>query len=141
IDRWLCAARFYKSRALAQAACDGGHVTLNGQSVRPSHLVRVGDEVCADLPRGWTVARVIAVADKRLSPALARQLYEDHSPPPPPRVRRVAVRGRGAGRPTKADRRALERLRGSGCAGEGSRRSDATRFSPPPEQGPLVPPR
>ena len=55
---------------------------------------------------------VKGLAEKRLSAALAQLLYEDHSPPPPPKVERVAVRERGAGRPTKADRRALTRLRG-----------------------------
>ena len=54
---------------------------------------------------------VCALAEKRLSAADARELYEDHSPPPPPRPERVAVRERGAGRPTKRERRELDRLR------------------------------
>lgn len=111
IDRWLCAARLYKSRALSQQACVGGLVKLNGNHVRPSHLVRPGDEIRAEAPRGPVVWVVLATAEKRLSPALARQLYEDRSPPPPPREVSVAPRARGAGRPTKAERRALDRLR------------------------------
>jgi ribosome-associated heat shock protein Hsp15 len=55
---------------------------------------------------------VKGVAEKRLSAALAQLLYEDNSPPPPPKEERLAVRERGAGRPTKSDRRALSRLRG-----------------------------
>lgn len=112
VDRWLCAARLYKSRTAAQAACAGGHVRVNDQTMRASHGVRVGDRVEAVAPRGRVVLVVLALADKRLSPAAARLLYEDHSPPPPPPEPRVAVRDRGAGRPTKADRRRIERLRG-----------------------------
>jgi ribosome-associated heat shock protein Hsp15 len=112
LDRWLFAARIYKSRTLAQTACTGGHVRLNGAPVKPSHGVRVGDEVQADAPRGTVILEVRALVEKRVSPAAARELYVDHSPPPPPREPRVAPRARGAGRPTKADRRATERLRG-----------------------------
>jgi ribosome-associated heat shock protein Hsp15 len=88
-------------------------VSVNDQPARSSHALVVGDEVTARAPRGLTVLEVVALADKRLSAAKARELYVDHSPPPPPREERVAPRERGAGRPTKADRRALDRLRGS----------------------------
>ena len=71
IDRWLCAARLYKTRSLSQQACTGGLVTLNGAAVRPSHLVRAGDEVRAEAPRGLVVWQVKSLADKRLSAALA----------------------------------------------------------------------
>jgi ribosome-associated heat shock protein Hsp15 len=111
IDRWLCASRLYKTRALSQQACTGGLVKLNGTPVRPSHPVRPGDEVRAEAPRGLVVWLVLAVAEKRLSAPEAQKLYEDHSPPPPPREEAVAPRARGAGRPTKAERRALERFR------------------------------
>jgi ribosome-associated heat shock protein Hsp15 len=112
IDRWLTATRIFKSRNLAQQACDAGHVRINEVHARPSHLVKIGDEVRAFAPRGSLVLVVKGVAEKRLSAALAQLLYEDHSPPPPAKEERVAVRERGAGRPTKADRRATERLRG-----------------------------
>jgi ribosome-associated heat shock protein Hsp15 len=112
IDRWLTATRIFKSRNLAQTACDAGHVRVNDVQVRPSHLVKIGDEVHAFAARGTVVLLVKGLAEKRLSAALARLLYEDHSPPPPPKEERIAVRERGAGRPTKADRRALSRLRG-----------------------------
>jgi ribosome-associated heat shock protein Hsp15 len=112
IDRWLCAARIFKSRTLAQRACDAGHVCVGERPVRSNHAVRVGDEIRAQAPRGLVVLQVLALADKRQSPPKARELYEDHSPPPPPREERVGLRARGAGRPTKADRRAIERLRG-----------------------------
>ncbi|MBI3203569.1 MAG: RNA-binding S4 domain-containing protein [Myxococcales bacterium] len=111
IDRWLCAARIYKSRTQATDACVGGHVRINGAAVRASHLVRVGDRISALAPRGSLVLEVVALAEKRQSPPGARALYADHSPPPPPREPEIGARDRGAGRPTKADRRALERLR------------------------------
>jgi ribosome-associated heat shock protein Hsp15 len=111
IDSWLNAARIYKSRTIAQEACTGGHVRVNGQAVRASHPVRVGDEVSASAPRGELVLEIKALGEKRLAADKARELYADHSPPPPPREPRFAPRERGAGRPTKADRRATDRLR------------------------------
>lgn len=111
IDRWLCATRLYKSRSLSQEACTGGLVKVNGVSVRPSHPVRVGDEIRAEAPRGLVIWILAGLAEKRLSAAEAQKLYEDRSPPPPPREEHVAPRERGAGRPTKAERRALDRFR------------------------------
>ena len=112
IDRFLCASRLFKSRTLAQEACEANHVQINGQPARSSTLLRVGDEIRAFSPRGSIVWQVLKLADKRLGAPEARALYEDHSPPPPPKQERVAVRERGAGRPTKADRRATDRWRG-----------------------------
>ena len=112
IDRWLTAARVFKSRTLAQAACEAGHVRVNDLHAKPSQPVKIGDEVRALAPRGQLVLVVKGLGDKRLSAALAQLLYDDHSPPPPPKEERMAVRDRGTGRPTKADRRALSRLRG-----------------------------
>ena len=111
IDQYLTATRIYKSRTVAREACDAGHVKLNGVTVKPSHLVVIGDEVRCVAPRGAVVLKVLGLASKRLSPPLARALYEDHSPPPPPREERMPQRDRGAGRPTKAERRAMERMR------------------------------
>ncbi len=112
LDRWLHAARFYKTRPDAQAACEGGHVKLNGVAVKPSHAVRVGDRVEAVAPRGMVIVVVQQLAEKRVGAEQARTFYEDHSPPPPPKEERFESRERGAGRPTKADRRALSRLKG-----------------------------
>jgi ribosome-associated heat shock protein Hsp15 len=111
IDRWLSAARIYASRSQATDACVAGHVTLNGAVVRASHLVRIGDELSAHAPRGLVMLKILKLADKRLGPPLARELYEDHSPPPPPREERFPTRERGAGRPTKQERRRMERWR------------------------------
>jgi ribosome-associated heat shock protein Hsp15 len=111
IDRWLCATRLYKTRSLSQEACTGGLVKVNGAPVRPSHVVRRGDEIRAESPRGLVIWIVTDIAEKRLSAPEAQKLYEDRSPPPPPREEHVAPRERGAGRPTKAERRALDRFR------------------------------
>lgn len=103
----------FKTRSEAQVACSGGRVKLNGSAVKASHIIKRGDELSAECPRGSIVYIVRELAEKRLSAALASELYEDRSPPPPPKEERFfAIRGRGAGRPTKADRRATERLRG-----------------------------
>ena len=112
IDRWLCAARIYSSRSHASDAVSGGLVKLNGSSVKASQNVKIGDEVRAEAPRGSLLLEVIALGEKRLSPVKARELYLDHTPPPPPKEERGPVRERGAGRPTKSDRRAMDRFFG-----------------------------
>jgi ribosome-associated heat shock protein Hsp15 len=112
LDRFLWASRLFKSRTLAQAACEANHVRVNGEPARSSQPLRVGDEVRAFSPRGTVVWEVLKLAEKRLGAPEARLLYADHSPPPPPKEERVAVRARGAGRPTKAERRAMTRFRG-----------------------------
>lgn len=112
LDRWLCAARIFKSRTLAARACSAGRVQVNGKPARASHPVRVGDEVRARPPRGDMVLEVVGLAEKRLPPKDAARLYEDRSPPAPPPLEPVFRRERGSGRPTKADRRKLDRMRG-----------------------------
>ena len=114
MDIWIWAVRLAKSRSAASAACKGGHVKVNGARVKPAHIVRPDDEIQVrqgDRERIVVVAKVIT---KRVGAPVAVECYVDHSPPPPPResVVPVAVRDRGAGRPTKRDRRAIERLLG-----------------------------
>lgn len=112
LDQWLSAARIFKSRTAAQEACTGGRIRVNGRVVRSSHPVRAGDKIEGNAPRGRVILVVLDVEEKRQSPVRARELYEDHSPPPPPKELELGVRDRGAGRPTKADRRKIERFRG-----------------------------
>ena len=114
IDRWLCAARVYKSRTQATQACVGGRVKVNDESVKPHFALRVGDRVAASTEGGPKVLEVAKLAEKRLSAPLARELYVDHSPPPQPKPLRVRApqRDPGAGRPTKRERRDLDRWRG-----------------------------
>jgi ribosome-associated heat shock protein Hsp15 len=113
IDKWLWAARFFKSRTLAAAACDGGKVDVNDQAVKPSRLVRPGDRLSITLPRGKRIVVVAALSDRRGPGAEAARLYEDLTPPPPPRELRTPppfYRPPGAGRPTKRERRLIDRL-------------------------------
>ena len=111
VDRWLYAARIFKSRTAATDACGGGHVKVNRSSAKAHHALKVGDEVRAQMLRALRILIVTGLADKRLGAALARELYEDHSPPPVDTRLGSAQRPRGAGRPTKRDRRALQKLK------------------------------
>ncbi len=110
VDRWLSAARIYKSRTLAREACVAGHVRVNGAAVKPSAPVRVGDEIRSHPPRGPVVLIVLGLEEKRQASVRARELYEDRSPPAPPPEDRL-LQPRRKGRPTKAERRAVDRLR------------------------------
>jgi ribosome-associated heat shock protein Hsp15 len=115
LDKWLWAARFFKSRTLAAAACRGGKVDANDQAARPSRAVREGDLLAITLSHGKRVVRVVELSDRRGSGTDAARLYQDLSPPAPPRDTRIApppYRPPGSGRPTKRERRLTERLRG-----------------------------
>lgn len=115
LDRWLWAARFYRSRSLAHDACEGGKVDVNGQAAKPSRGVRLGDRVRITLGE-WRRELIVRGLGARRGPATeARTLYADLSPPPPARARRpppAVLRPPGLGRPTKRERRLIERLRG-----------------------------
>ncbi|HEY9557266.1 MAG TPA: RNA-binding S4 domain-containing protein [Acidimicrobiales bacterium] len=112
IDKWVWAIRLYKTRAEATAACRGGHVTLNGTSAKPAAAVRVGDRIEVRVHDRERIVEVAKVIDKRVGATLAAECYHDHSPPVPDVDRiRVAVRERGAGRPTKRERRQIDRFR------------------------------
>ncbi len=114
VDKWLWAARFFKSRTLAAAACSGGKVDVNDQAAKPSRVVRTGDLLKVTLPRVRRIVRVLALSERRGPGAEAALLYEDLTPPPPRELRLspIARRPPGAGRPTKRERRALDRLTG-----------------------------
>jgi len=86
-------------------------VKVNGASVKAHHLVRGGDRMDVLAPQGMRLLEIVAVAEKRLSPPLARALYVDHTPPEPEREDHSG-RDRGTGRPTKRERRLLRGLRG-----------------------------
>ena len=120
LDKWLWFARFCKSRGIAAEFCASGRIRISGRVVAKAHqAVRVGDVLT--FPLGPHV-RVIAVKDlgRRRGPAPeARLLYDDLAPlaaaaPMAPEDAPVAARDPGAGRPTKAERRAIEKLTGKG---------------------------
>jgi ribosome-associated heat shock protein Hsp15 len=114
LDKWLWAARVFKSRSLAAHACQGGKVDVNEQAAKPSRALRPGDMLRITLPRGPRILRVVALSERRGSGTDAMRLYEDLTPPPPPRESRVlpVYRPPGAGRPTKRERRLMDRLTG-----------------------------
>jgi ribosome-associated heat shock protein Hsp15 len=114
IDKWLWAARVFKTRGLAATACTGGKVDVNEHSVKPAKLVHPGDLVHVTIGPTRRVLRIAALSERRGPAPDARELYEDLTPPAPPRIRvlPVALRPFGAGRPTKRERRAIDRLRG-----------------------------
>ena len=115
VDKWLWAARVFKTRRLAGAACDGGKVDVNDEAAKPARRVRAGDLVRVTLPRGRRrILKVAAVDDRRGSAEIAKALFEDLTPPEPPRLRQAPPPWRepGAGRPTKRQRRDIQRLRG-----------------------------
>lgn len=109
-DKWLWAARFWKTRSQAAEALRDGKVSVAEVRADPATIVRVGDTLVARTPGGRKVLRVRALAEVRGSAEVARLLYDDLTPPEPDDVP-LALRDRGAGRPTKRDRRAIERLR------------------------------
>jgi len=112
VDQWLWAVRLCKTRSVATGACRRGRVRVNGVVAKASTQVRLGDRVEAFVARQRVVV-VGAVIEKRVGAAAAATCFIDESPPPPP-VRRqppMPRRAPGAGRPTKRERRALDRVK------------------------------
>lgn len=114
VDQWLWAVRIYKTRSAAAAGIRGGHVKINGESCKPASQVVPGDRVQAWVNHRTIIYEVVQTPIKRLGAALAATCFVDHSPPPPPKeiLLSMPMRDRGAGRPTKKERRELDRLRG-----------------------------
>ena len=121
IDRWLWFARFFKSRSAAARLAEVARIRVGGRVVdKPSHAIRVGDVLT--FPQGPHIrtVRVAALGTRRGPAPEAQALYEDLVPPQPkpPAPPSPAPRDSGAGRPTKADRRAIDRLQGEGWTPE-----------------------
>lgn len=114
LDVWVWAVRLAKTRSQATTAVKAGHVRVNGKPAKASQPVRVGDEVRARMHEHERVYRATGLPTKRGSAPEAAKHFEDLTPPPPPRVERPAtvIRDPGTGRPTKKERRDLEKLRG-----------------------------
>ncbi|MCL3862443.1 RNA-binding S4 domain-containing protein [Actinotalea sp. K2] len=114
VDRWVWAVRLFRTRSLAAAACRAGHVRVNGDRAKPAGHVKVGDEVRVRVGGTERIVVVARVVERRVGATVAVDCLVDRTPPPPPREERpaVPVRDRGAGRPTKRERREIERLRG-----------------------------
>lgn len=115
VDQWLWAVRLFKTRSIATAACRSGHVRINGNAAKAAHPLRVGDRVEARVADRERVLEVVRLIDKRVAAPIAAECLVDHSPPPLPREFDAPVfrRDVGTGRPTKKDRRSMDRLRRS----------------------------
>lgn len=121
LDVWLDVACLVATRSRAKELCDGGKVEVNGQRAKPHRGLRPGDRIVVTMGPGHRREVVVrALADRHIAKALARELYEDVTPPPTPeelemrQLRRFApppAPPRGSGRPEKRDRRQIERLR------------------------------
>lgn len=118
IDRWLDIACLCKTRTQATQACKKGQVIVNGQSVKPNRMIRPGDEIELRT-RDWPlIVEVLQLSEKTVAKSIARTFYEDLSPPRPKfdpleRILRMppVKREKGKGRPTKRERRRIDRLR------------------------------
>jgi ribosome-associated heat shock protein Hsp15 len=113
VDQWLWAVRLYKTRSAANAGCRGGHVRINGTAAKPASPVHVGDRVEARIHAWQRDVEVVRLIRKRVGAPIAAECLIDHSPPPPANeyVPRLFPRLPGTGRPTKRDRRLMDRLR------------------------------
>ena len=116
LDKWLWAVRLYRSRSLATTACNAGHVKIEGQHVKPSREVHVGEVISALTGRVQRIVKVRALLDKRVGAKVVADFVEDQTPPEEyARARAEAAAAmaqfpKGLGRPTKKQRRQLESL-------------------------------
>jgi ribosome-associated heat shock protein Hsp15 len=113
VDAWIWAVRLTKTRTAATDACKAGHVRINGARAKAAQPVKPGDEVRVRSAETERTVRVVQLIAKRVGAPAAAAAMVDLTPPPAPREERpaIVVRDRGAGRPTKRDRRELDRLR------------------------------
>jgi ribosome-associated heat shock protein Hsp15 len=114
VDSWLWGVRVFKTRTLASDACKAGHVRVNGERAKPAQTVRVGDEVRVRVQGFDRILGVTQLVTKRGSAVVAQAAADDRTPPRPKPTEAPAdvMRDRGAGRPTKRERRDIEKLRG-----------------------------
>jgi ribosome-associated heat shock protein Hsp15 len=114
VDAFIWGVRIAKTRSAATALCKAGHVKVNGERAKPATTVVIGDEIVVVAAEVTRIVGVRQLLTKRVSAPLAAAAIDDRTPPPPTRTERaeVGLRDRGAGRPTKRDRRDIEKLLG-----------------------------
>ena len=114
LDKWLWAARIYKTRTLAADACKNGRITINGSQAKPARMVKVGDQVGVKKAPVTYTFRVLQTIEKRVGAKLLPEILENVTPPEQyellemSKISGFVNRARGTGRPTKKDRRALD---------------------------------
>ena len=110
MDRWLWSVRAFKTRSLATQACRSGHVTINRAATKPSGQVRLGDVVTIRVDGRSRVLEVARVITSRVGAGVAAECALDRSPPTTVTATDLIL-DRSTGRPTKKDRRMMERFR------------------------------
>jgi ribosome-associated heat shock protein Hsp15 len=119
IDKWLWAVRLYRTRSAAIEACRAGHIKIEGRSVKPARDIQVGEVVVAQVGPIQRTVRVIGLIDRRVGASQVPQLLEDLTPAEEyakrrePELKAGPVWERGQGRPTKRNRRLLDRFKGA----------------------------
>jgi ribosome-associated heat shock protein Hsp15 len=116
MDKWLWATRIFKTRSLAAAACDAGHVRIEGHPVKPARPVHLGETITAVTGEIIRTVKVVALLERRVGAKLVPNYLEDLTPaseyakPRLPNFQPIALRPKGTGRPTKKDRRETDNL-------------------------------
>lgn len=117
IDKWLWCVRLYKTRTLSAEACNGGKVTIDDVNVKPSRAVKVGDIIKVHQPPLWRTVKVVDILENRVGAKVVPQYMEDLTPQEEydkvefVRMMNMERRDRGTGRPTKKERREIDRLK------------------------------
>ena len=114
IDKWLWAARIFKTRSIAADACKNGRVTIGGVNVKPSHVIKAGEIVAVRKSPVTYSFKILKTIEQRVGAKLLPEIYENVTPPDQyellemNRISGFVDRARGTGRPTKKDRRAMD---------------------------------
>lgn len=114
VDKWLWAARIFKTRSIAADACKNGRVTINGVNVKPSHMVKTGETVNVKKPPVTYSFKILQCIEQRVGAKLIPNIYENVTDPKQyeilemSRISGFVDRARGTGRPTKKERRSLD---------------------------------
>ena len=114
IDKWLWAARIFKTRSIAADACKNGRVTIDGVNVKPSHMVKAGETVAVRKPPVTYSFKILKTIEQRVGAKLLPEIYENVTTPDQyellemNRISGFVNRARGTGRPTKKDRRQMD---------------------------------
>lgn len=116
IDKWLWAVRLFKTRSLAADACAAGKIKMDGESLKASYMLKAGQTIQVQKEGIRMIIKVVKLIEKRVGATLAVQCYEDLTPPEEKDKLKFPsvfyeVRDRGIGRPTKKDRRAIEKFK------------------------------
>jgi ribosome-associated heat shock protein Hsp15 len=116
MDKWLWSVRLYKTRSLASQACAAGKVQIGGQNVKPARSVKIGDVVTAVTGEITRTVRVLGLLEKRVGAKVVGQYLEDLTPaaeyarPREKNFQPIMFRPKGSGRPTKKERRSIQRF-------------------------------